>query len=455
MKKKLFVVLLSMALGLSACEVMPADSPIQIGGGSSDFLVPPKQEIPISEPIDDPIMGEELTEEESTEEEEETEEESETPELEPGGEKKPITERVVKDGKIQSYLTGEWKDEKIAKRRNIAVMMPNNFKAGYEEDSPKLHQYGISKASIIYEAPVEGRITRLMAIFEDYDKLDKIGPVRSSRDYYIYQALSFDSIYVNWGLARPWVEELINSDKVDNISASVAGIYNGYDDAFFRDTDAIKGGATEFTGYLKVDKISDAMAARGYSSAYRESFEQAFLFADDLRATYDDLPDATLIWPGGKENNEGGYGNYGEDNVCFKYSHKKHKYYRFQYGEPMIDNMNQEQVAVTNVIFKISHGEERLPDDPNYDYLAFEIHGTGDCLIFTNGKVIKGTWEKAEDDSTDHYYDESGNEIILNQGKTWLCTIWKEFEEYITYEAPKEGDDDYFEIEESTEQAVG
>ncbi len=65
-----------------------------------------------------------------------------------------IEERVEKDGKIQSYLTGQWTDVAQAKRRPIAVMIPNN--------APALPQYGLSRAGIIYEAPVEGRITRLM-----------------------------------------------------------------------------------------------------------------------------------------------------------------------------------------------------------------------------------------------------------------------------------------------------
>ena len=116
-----------------------------------------------------------------------------------GGENHPITARAVVDGKMQSYLTGEWKDEAVVKRRNMAVMI-NNIQVS-------LPQYGISAASIIYEAPVEGRITRLMGFFEDYDNLDHIGSVRSARDYYLYEAMAYDSIYCNWGLAGPWVGE--------------------------------------------------------------------------------------------------------------------------------------------------------------------------------------------------------------------------------------------------------
>ena len=52
-----------------------------------------------------------------------------------------IRDREVVDGKMQSYLTGEWKDESVVTRRPIAVMIPNN--------SPAMPQYGITRASII------------------------------------------------------------------------------------------------------------------------------------------------------------------------------------------------------------------------------------------------------------------------------------------------------------------
>lgn len=184
-----------------------------------------KEEKPVATPITAEAISEEAeSSEESTkvEESEEAAEESEVPETKEAV----ISERTVVDGKMQSYFTGEWKDETVVKRRSMAVMMPNNKKA--------MPQYGLSQASLIYEAPVEGGISRLMAFYEDYDELDHIGPVRSSRDYYIYEAMAYDAIYCNWGLARPYVEELINSDRIDNVSNAVAGIYNPASEAFGR-----------------------------------------------------------------------------------------------------------------------------------------------------------------------------------------------------------------------------
>ncbi len=332
-----------------------------------------------------------------------------------------ITEREVVDGKMQSYLTGEWKDEEIVRRRNMAVMIPNN--------TPALPQYGISRASVIYEAPVEGRITRLMALFEDYDDLDHIGPIRSSRDYYVYEAMAYDSIYVNWGLAVPFVGPIINTDRIDNVSQAVSGIDVAAPEAF--DRISRPGYATEFTGYMFIDGYNDAVERLGYETEYREDrFVQAFTFAaDGHRAEYTDFPSATKVYPGGTESNKGGYGS---SNACFTYNAEDGLYYRSQYGEPHIDEMNGEQLAVANVVFKICHGEVREPSDK--DYLAFGVHGEGEAYVFTNGKVIHGTWKRNSDYEPNIFYDENGNEIVFNQGKTWICNIWKEYQEYMYFE---------------------
>lgn len=351
-----------------------------------------------------------------------------------------ITERTIVDGKMQSYLTGEWKDADVVQRRPLAIMVPNN--------PPAMPQYGLSQASIIYEAPVEGRITRLMCVFEDYDDLTYIGPIRSSRDYFVYEAMALDAIYCHWGLAVPYVADLLNSTRVDNISQAVGGISSPYEAAFARRKDRKSGGyATEFTAYMWINAAgtgdgTDApdssvkgytagVEAKGYGKTYEESGRfaelgrdpQAYSFANDCKAEYADYPDAKVICPGGSQSNKGGYG---QNNATFTYNEKDGLYYRSQYSSEHIDEMTGEQLAVTNVVFKVCHGEVR--DD--HDYLAFGVHGTGDAYVFTNGKMIKATWKHDSDYDANHLYDENGNEIVLNQGKTWLCNIWKEYAEY-------------------------
>lgn len=356
-------------------------------------------------------------------------EDAQTPTSEAGAENsntnaEVITDREVVNGKMQSYLTGEWKDEAVVKRRNMAVMIPNNKQA--------LPQYGISKASIIYEAPVEGRITRLMAFFEDYDDLDHIGPIRSSRDYFLYESMAYDSIYVNWGLAIPFVGPIINTDRVDNISQSVTGIDVSAPEAFDR-IERGSGYATEFKGYLFIDGYNKAVKRLDYATDYTDRFVQAFTFeADDSTAAdYADYPEATKIYPGGTSSNSGGYGSA---NPCFTYNPEDGLYYRSQYGAAQVDELNGEQLAVSNVVFKYCHGEVREPSAK--DYLAFGIHSDEGrtAYVFTNGKVIKGTWKRDGDYEPNIFMDENGNEIVFNQGKTWICNIWEEYSEFVSFE---------------------
>ena len=128
-----------------------------------------------------------------------TPEETPTPEATPEGQK----------GDARSYLTGEPIDGELAKKRPIAIMIGNT--------SDALPQYGISAADVIYEVPVEGSYTRLMAIFQDYSGLEKIGSVRSCRHYFIYFAKEFDAIYAHYGHAV-YAEPVLGREDVHNLS---------------------------------------------------------------------------------------------------------------------------------------------------------------------------------------------------------------------------------------------
>ena len=119
--------------------------------------------------------------------------------------------------------------------------------------------------------------------------------------------MGYQAIYCNWGLARPYVEELLSRDTVQNISAAVEGIHNPSDEAF----DRIKrpGYATEFTGYLFINGLEKAVKRQKYETEYDELFVPPFTFiADNYRAEYAEEKDAFHIYPGGREENAGGYG---------------------------------------------------------------------------------------------------------------------------------------------------
>ena len=130
--------------------------------------------------------------------------------------------RVEKDGMIRSYLTGEMVPVSQGNRRPLAIMMSN--------DKAALPQYGINRAGVVYEAPVEATMNRYLAIMENYDDLTRIGSVRSCRTYYVYFAREFDAIYAHFGqstFAKPYLK------FIDNIN----GIEGQGSTAYFRSKD--------------------------------------------------------------------------------------------------------------------------------------------------------------------------------------------------------------------------
>ncbi len=322
---------------------------------------------------------------------------------------------------VTSYLTGKKVDEAIGRQRPLAVMF-NNIEAGCP-------QTGISRADVVYEAPVEGRITRLMGVIEDWHDLTKVGSVRSCRDYFLSFALEFDPIYVNFGQATPYVGELLNGNEVDNISGAVAGVKRPATNAFYRTSDR----KAPHNVYISAEGVMKDIEKFQYSLSYRENYNGKFKFAEDgEELDYSAYPDASVLYPGGKERKKAnGFSKVG---AYFKYNEKDGKYYRYQYDGEHIDDMTGEQLAYDNVIFQYCYGEVRDKED----YLAFECFGSdksNKSIVFTDGKMIEGTWWRdGSNEAPTKYLDENGQRVVLNQGKTWVCIIWLDYEDDVVIE---------------------
>ena len=317
-----------------------------------------------------------------------------------------------------SFLTGLPVSKSVQNSRPLAVMF-NNIEAG----TP---QAGIGQAAIVYEAPVEGRITRLMGIFEDYSDLERIGSIRSSRDYFVYFALEYDAYYAHFGQATPYVGQLLNSDKVDNLSGAVAGIDKPAPNTFFRSSDR----KAPHNVYLTPGGVKKDIEKFQYRTDLREDYQTKFVFASpEEPVVYTEGKEATILYPGGKADNKSN--GFSKVQARFEYNEEDGLYYRYEYGDKQIDELTGEQLAYTNVIFQYCHGGVR---DEN-DYLAFACHGKGyKVQVFSGGRMVEGTWEREADELPARYLDENGEPITINPGKTWICVVWDEYGEDVVIE---------------------
>jgi hypothetical protein len=121
-------------------------------------------------------------------------------------------------GLVRSKITGEWVTQEVAESRPYAVMINNIIYAN--------PQSGTSDADILYEAIVEGGITRLMGIFEGIDPnsltAKRLGSVRSARHYFVSFADEYDAIFVHYGQTSYAIKK-INELGIDTISG-MAGV---------------------------------------------------------------------------------------------------------------------------------------------------------------------------------------------------------------------------------------
>lgn len=264
---------------------------------------------------------------------------------------------------VKSYLTGENVPESIGRRRPVAVMMGNN--------SSGAPQSGIGHAGVVYEAPVEGNITRLMGILEDYDSLERIGSVRSCRDYYLFYANEFNAIYAHYGqavYALPYLEQHV----IDNLNGINMGNL-----AFFRTTDR----KAPHNAYTDAAHLQAGIDAMKYSQEYNTDYSGHYLFAEDgIETVPADGITANLVK----------LDNFTDNHPWYEYDAASGEYRRFQYGKEHVDQLDNRQLTCDNIILQYS-------SCPAYDangYLNIDATSGGQGKFITRGKAIDIRWEK-------------------------------------------------------------
>ncbi|MCC8081912.1 MAG: DUF3048 domain-containing protein [Lachnospiraceae bacterium] len=314
------------------------------------------------------------------------------------------------EGEARSDLTGEWIDEELAAQRPFAVMIGNTKIA-----TP---QYGIGSADIIYEAPVEGSETRLMAIFQDYQSVEKIMSIRSCRLYYIDWALEFDAIYGHYGQAY-LAEDMLSQSYVNNLNGLEGQLENTM---YFRDSSR----NAPHNAYTTGAGILAGISLKGYETQHDADYESHYQFNEDdeNEITLTDGEAAVVVQPG-----------YLVNEPWFVYNAGTGLYERYQNSAEQIDALTDEQLTVKNILIQVCDWYTANTDT---GYLDVETIGSGTGWYVTNGQAIPVTWTKTSQAGATRYYDSAGNEITLNQGRTWVCIVQDTYEDNITFYASEE-----------------
>ncbi|MBT2694238.1 DUF3048 domain-containing protein [Bacillus sp. ISL-55] len=310
-------------------------------------------------------------------------------------EKKEATEHKEKEIKVdevvapeelpyQFPLTGVGTAEESSDRA-VAVVVNNHPKAR--------PQSGLHKADVVHEVLAEGDVTRFVAIFQS-EHPEKIGPVRSAREYFIDLASGFDSFFIAHGYS-PEAKEMLESGAIDNINGMQ------YDGTLFKRADFRKAPHNSYITYKNIVKGAET---RGYA------LDEAPAAAVFLSSEEADVLEGT---PAGEFMVK--YGSPSFDAI-YEYDADEQKYHRFNGSEETVDLETKDPVLLDNIL--VVQMDHQVIDSAGRRVIDMESGGKG--YLFQKGKVNEIQW-KNEAGRIIPYKD--GAKAGFVPGKTWINIV--------------------------------
>ncbi|NCN07340.1 DUF3048 domain-containing protein [Candidatus Falkowbacteria bacterium] len=301
---------------------------------------------------------------------------------------------VNEDGKevFYSRLDGTIIDQNEESISAVGVMIENHVEAR--------PQSGLSQAKIVYEVLVESDITRFLAIYDLSENLEKIGPIRSARPYFIDIASEYQATYVHSGGSPEALKRLKTDNLVINLD-EFFGYNTGY---FWRDNKRY----APHNLYTSSDLLFQAME---HYNVFDYSDFRPWQFKDGT---------------GASDNNSEIKINYSEASsyqVIWKYSVESNQYERWQNNVRHID-ADGSIIETDNVIVQFAN--IKILDEVGRKDIR--LTGTNKAIIFHDGQSIIGYYKKINAGSRTIFYDDNDNEIELNRGKIWIEVVPSDLE---------------------------
>lgn len=319
----------------------------------------------------------------------------------------PKTEACPLNGKM--YTVAE--RESWEKRTPLAVMIENHTEAR--------PQSGLSAADVVYEAVAEGGITRFMAMVycdaQDEDIL--MAPIRSARTYFIDWASSYqEPLYTHVGGANlpgpanalgqlddyGWV----GANDLNQFSIGFPTFARNYDRVTLADGKAL---ATEHTMETSSERLWKYAADNREITVWDGAKKfQPWTFKDDAEQKGSKATIRYDFWEG-----------YKDFAVAWNFDAGTNTYARVMADQPHVDLNTGEQIKVKNVVIMFT--TEKGPID-EAKHMLYTTTGSGKALIFQDGEVIDGTWNKSSRTGA-LTFKAKGKDVALNRGLTWISVL--------------------------------
>ena len=295
----------------------------------------------------------------------------------PVEEKKPI---------FYSPLTGEEVTYDLLYITPLAVVIDNQVSARPPS--------GINRADIIYEVPIEGGITRFLAIFQS-QLPEKIGPVRSLRLAFLDIVNEYSAVLVHCGGDSRALKKISSGAvKIKDLDEMKSGGY------FWRDRNLIP----PYNLFTSSGNLQKAKKDRDWENLSEPL--KLFNFTPPAE-------EKGIIFKVEIKNSTYAY------SVQWTFNPEKNLYERNQGGSLHTENPGNEVLTTQNLLVLTTRGAITT----KLGHLDLDIVGEGKAYLFKNGNSLEASWIKKSPSTRLEIYDLEGKEITLNPGRIWITII--------------------------------
>lgn len=307
--------------------------------------------------------------------------------------------KITQDKNNTETILGEENKEAtvVEEEKTVQIFSGNDrpFAVMIDNHSDAWPQAGLNQAYMVYEIVVEGGETRLMALFKGVD-LDKIGPVRSARHYFIDYAMENDAIYVHFGQS-PQAQSDIKKYDIDDIN----GIAED-GTTFWR----VKDKYAPHNAVTSTEKLLESAKSKNYRTTSTEKSVLNYV-VDEVNLEEGQVADTITIPHSDLQT------------VTYEYDEENKVYVRYARGKEQTDWETDEPVTTKNIIITFCNNYT-LSDSENKGRQGLKNIGTFDGYYITNGRAIQIQCIKNARDEKTIYQDMNGNEIKVNDGNTFV-----------------------------------
>lgn len=280
----------------------------------------------------------------------------------------------------------------IEQQRPIAIMINNTRKA--------LPQIGIAAADLIFEMPVEGGVTRLMAVFAEVASIPEIGSIRSARMDYVDLTASMDALLAHVGgsyQARDMIKDL-NLGSLD---------YMRYSSAYWRDPNWQKSRGQEHSVKTTGERLQTLLENRDIRTELNDvrpfidfQLPGQLIPADGSPALYVRAPYSSAVV------------------AEFFYEEASGLYRKHQFGQPHLDMALDQPIQFSNILLL----QTTMPVITKQGHVDADL-SSGEGFYVSGGHVQAIKWQKGTTFNPLLFFDQAGQPLKINCGKTYIGIV--------------------------------